>query len=46
MTTVMNAVMPRVFDQRVHALVALLAALVAGVLLGPAEVAARPKGPG
>ena len=45
MTTVMNAVMPLVLNRRAQAALAVLAALAAGLLLGPGEVAAIPRGP-
>ena len=44
MTTVMNAVMPLVLNRRAQAAVAVLAALVAGLLLGSGETAAFPRG--
>jgi hypothetical protein len=40
MTTVMNAVMPLVLNHRAQAVVAVLAALAAGMLLGPEEAVA------
>ena len=43
MTTVIHAVMPLLFNRRAQALVALLAALAAGVLLGPDQAAAWSK---
>ena len=46
METVMRPVLPLLFDRRVQAVVAVLAAVAAGVLLGPGEAAAWPKGPG
>ena len=44
MTTVISTVTLLVLDRRAQAAVAVLAALVANLLLGPGEVAARPKG--
>jgi hypothetical protein len=43
MATVMRTVMPLLFDHRARALAALVAALAAGVLLGPSEAAALPR---
>jgi hypothetical protein len=44
MTTVMRPVLPLLFDHRTQALVAVLAALAAGLVLGPDEAAAWVKG--
>jgi hypothetical protein len=44
MTTMMRAITLLVLNRRAQAAVAVLAALVASLLLGPGEVAARPKG--
>jgi hypothetical protein len=46
MTTVIRTVTSLVLDRRIQALVAVLAALAAGVLLGPDEAAAWIKGHG
>jgi hypothetical protein len=46
MTTVMRTVLPLLFDHRTQALVAVLAALAAGLVLGPDEAAAWAKGGG
>ena len=43
MTTVNGTVLLVLFDYRTQALVAVLTALVAGVLLGPGEAAALPR---
>ncbi len=40
MTTVIRVVLPVVLDRRTHAVVAVVAALAAGLLLGPGEAAA------
>ncbi len=44
MTTVIRVVLPVVLDRRPHAVVAMGAALAAGLLLGPGEAAAIPRG--
>jgi hypothetical protein len=46
METVMRPVLPLLFDHRTQAVVAVLAALAAGLLLGPGDVAAWAKGGG
>ena len=46
MTSVIRTVTPLLLDPRAQAAVAVLAALAAGLLLGPGEVAAIPRGPG
>ena len=46
MTTVMRPVLPLLFDHRTQAAVAVLAALAAGLLLGPSEAAAYARGGG
>jgi hypothetical protein len=46
MTTVIRTVTSLVLDRRIQALVAVLAALAAGVLLGPVEAAAYARGGG
>jgi hypothetical protein len=44
MTTILRILMPLLFDHRTQALVAVLAALAAGLVLGPDEAAAWVKG--
>ena len=46
MTTVMTAVLLLVLDRRTQAVVAVLAALATGLLLGPGEAAAHVRGGG
>jgi hypothetical protein len=46
MTAVIHAVMPLVLDRRAQAAIAVLAAVAAGLLLGPGEAAAWVKGHG
>jgi hypothetical protein len=43
MTTVMRPVLPLLFNHRTQAVGAVLAALAAGLLLGPGEAAALPR---
>jgi hypothetical protein len=46
MTTVIRVMTPLLFDHQAQAVVAVLAALAAGLLLGAGEAAAWPRGGG
>ena len=46
MMTVISVMRPLLVDHRVQTLVALFAAVAAGLLLGPGEAAAWPRGGG
>ena len=46
MTTLLKTMMPLLFNHQAQAAIAVLAALAAGVLLGPGEAAAWPRGGG